>query len=78
MPERRDHAGIAALSLCEAMLLALRDNAVLPEREIEGILRDAADTHANAAKPDADQQMHRAVAQLINGILGKFVPLQGR
>ncbi|MDP2087232.1 MAG: hypothetical protein Q8K20_18715 [Gemmobacter sp.] len=61
-------AGTAALAICESLLLALHDRNILPEREIVGILRDAAAAHEQA--PDGDQSgTHAAVAELINGIL---------
>ncbi|WP_137128630.1 hypothetical protein [Rhizobium sp. FY34] len=66
------YSGIAALSICEALLLALNDAKILPEREIIGILQDAAASHENAAEPadaDADAEMHGAVAKLINRII---------
>ena len=37
-----DHAGLAALSICEALLLALNDQGLMPQQEILGVLRDAA------------------------------------
>ncbi|SDJ35329.1 hypothetical protein [Lutimaribacter saemankumensis] len=67
MPNQKDHAGLAALSICEALLLAMNDHMLLPEQEIIGVLRDAAATHENDAGPDAE--MHRAVAALINRII---------
>ena len=36
----------AALAICESLLLALNDRNILPEREIVGILHDAAAAHA--------------------------------
>lgn len=67
-----EYSGIAALSICESLLLALNDRKLLPEREIVGVLRDAAMTHENAviaAGADADNEMHRAVAALINEMI---------
>ncbi len=61
-----DVAGNAALAICESLLLALNDRNILPEREIVGILQDAAAAHANH---DGEKEMHNAVAALINGIL---------
>jgi hypothetical protein len=56
-----DIAGSAALSICESLLLALNDGKILPEREILGILKDAAAAHH--AAPDLDQtETHKAVA----------------
>ena len=65
MPDKTDHSGRAALSICEALLLAINDHGLLPEREILGVLRDAAAT----AGSDVDIEMHRAVAALINRII---------
>lgn len=60
--------GTAALSICEAILLALNDRNILPEKEILGILKDAAAAHELA--PDGgDAEMHAAVAALINSII---------
>ncbi len=67
MPDQTDHAGMAALSICESLLLAMNDRALLPESEILGILQDAAATHENAVGPDVDT--HRAVAAVINRII---------
>jgi hypothetical protein len=48
MSTANDHAGLAALSICEALLLAMNDRGLLPENEIVGVLQDAAASHANA------------------------------
>ena len=69
MSTASDHAGQAALSICEALLLAMNDRGLLPEHEIVGVLRDAAATHENAVGPDAEREMHLAVADLINAII---------
>ena len=69
MPTPNEHAGLAALSICEALLLAMNDRGLLPEHEIMGILRDAAETHENAIGPDVDRETHLAVAALINLII---------
>lgn len=69
MTERTDHAGMAALSICEALLLAMNDHRLLPETEIMGLLRDAAATHENAGGTEAERETHRAVARLINRII---------
>lgn len=69
MSVRSEHAGLAALSICEALLLAMNDHKLLPEHEILGVLRDAAATHENAVGLDGDMEAHRAVAELINAII---------
>lgn len=63
-----DIPGTAALAICESLLLALNDHKILPEKEILGILKDAAHAHANAPTGDQDA-LHVAVAALINGII---------
>ncbi|SEN55702.1 hypothetical protein SAMN04488003_12111 [Loktanella fryxellensis] len=64
-----DVAGTAALAICESLMLALNDHKILPEREIVGILRDAASAHENDDGKDGHAELHRAVAQLINIII---------
>jgi len=56
------------LAICESLLLALNDRNILPEKEIVGILKDAAAAHENAPSGD-DDALNAAVAALINGIL---------
>ncbi len=68
MPASNDIAGRAALSICESLLLALNDRKILPEKEIVGILRDAAAAH-EASRNSEQAQTHADVAALINGIL---------
>lgn len=67
MPVQTDHAGMAALSICEALMLAMNDRKLLPEHEIMGVLQDAATTHEKATGTDAET--HRAVAAIINRII---------
>jgi ABC-type Mn2+/Zn2+ transport system ATPase subunit len=40
MSTATEHAGEAALSICEALLLALNDRGLLPKHEIVGVLLD--------------------------------------
>ena len=60
---------MAALPICEALLLAINDHWLLPERDVVGVLRDAAAVHENATGPEADVEVHRAVADLITAII---------
>ncbi len=69
MSDHNDVSGMAALTICEALLLAMNDHQLLPERETIGVLRDAAMTHEKAAAEDADNTTHRSVAELINQII---------
>jgi hypothetical protein len=69
MPYDADVAGNAALAICESLLLALNDHNILPEREIVGILQDAAAAQITASELGEKAEMHKAVAALINKIL---------
>ncbi|MBL4918989.1 hypothetical protein [Szabonella alba] len=69
MPNIPDVSGVAALAICESLLLAMNDRNILPEHEIVGILRDAAAAHSNDTGSDGQTELHAAVAALINGIL---------
>ncbi len=69
MSNETDHSGMAALSICEALLLAMNDHELLSEREIMGVLHDAAASHVNAFGPNGEKENHQAVAALINRII---------
>ena len=69
MSTANEHAGLAALSICEALLLAMNDHGVLPEHEILGVLRDAAATHENTIGTEVEMEEYREVAALINRII---------
>ena len=69
MSDHSTSSGVAALSICEALLLALNDAKVLPENEIIGVLKDAAAAHENAGGSDIEIAEHNAVARLINKII---------
>ena len=70
MPSTNELSGIAALAICESLLLAMNDHNLLPESEIVGVLSDAAATHEGAISSDIDEEvMHRAVASLIRMII---------
>jgi hypothetical protein len=69
MMDDQTHSGMAALSICEALLLALNDAGILPEQEIMGVLADAAATHENAIGSNTDVESHHAAAALIRRII---------
>lgn len=69
MPTLPDVAGTAALAICESLLLALNDRNILPEKEVVGILKDAAKAHQAMPDDHADKELHNAVSNLINNIL---------
>lgn len=69
MLQLNDVSGTAALAICESLLLALNDGKILPEREIMGVLEDAAAAHENVPQGDEKTAHHTAVAALINEII---------
>ncbi len=69
MTHPSDVAGTAALAICESLLLALNDRDILPEKEIVGVLRDAASAHENDPGEDGRAELHTAVSALINAII---------
>lgn len=64
-----DVSGTAALSICESLLLCLSDRLILNEREVIGILEDAANAHGAAAEHPTSRKMHLATEALIRAII---------
>jgi hypothetical protein len=62
-------AGLAALAICESLLLSLTENKVLGAGEARAILEDAAAAHRNAIPLASDGTNHEAVARVIELIL---------
>ena len=66
-PEANNNlSGLAALSICESLLLALRDRKLLSDHEIDGLLQDAATAHRNAEGTAQDLEKHGSVATIID------------
>ena len=69
MSSGSDATGLAALSICEAILLSLTDNAIIDQAESHAILTDAATAHRGAAPlSDGEADKHEQTAMLIEGI----------
>jgi hypothetical protein len=67
---RFDHAeGMAALGICESLLLALTDLKIVSEQEARNLLTDVATTHQEAAAASQMPQGHHAVVAIIQRIL---------
>ena len=62
--------GLAALSICQALLLSLTDNGIIDKAEAKGILTDAAAAHRGEAASLADGagHEHEEAAALIEAI----------
>jgi hypothetical protein len=64
-----DRFGVAALSLCESLILALKERGVLDEAEIQGLLEDVCSAHRNAAAEGDDPELHESVADIADEIM---------
>jgi hypothetical protein len=62
-------AGLAALSICESLLLALGDRKVMGEQEIVGVIADAADAHRFAGESSGDIRVHLEVTAILDKII---------
>jgi len=74
-------AGLAALSVCESILLSLTENEIIDDVEARAILADAAAAHRGAVPPaDGAAGDHAEAAALIERILegGNSVRHAGR
>lgn len=69
MPSSNEVSGIAALSICESLMLALNDRKVLSEVQVLAVLADAAAAHAGVPGTDVQIAQHLAVAELIQKII---------
>jgi hypothetical protein len=68
--DRKDGAaGLAALAICESLLLSLTESNVLAAGEARSILEDAAAANRNAMLLAPDSGHHRAAADMIDLIL---------
>lgn len=61
--------GLAALTLLESLLIALRERDVLSEQEMTGLKDDVVAAHRHAALT-GDKALHNAVADLVAGVDG--------
>ena len=64
-----DAHGIAALGICEALLLALTDANVMSEKDARDVLMDVATTHQEAAEASDTPDRHHAVVAIVQRIL---------
>jgi hypothetical protein len=73
--ERTEHArfndadGIAALGICEALLIALTELKVISEQDARDVLTGVATARSEAADTSKKPEKHRAVAAIVQRIL---------
>lgn len=65
MAAQDDAAGLAALSICESLLIALVEKGVLGLEEARGALEDAAAAHHRPDLPEPQRQRHKAAGTII-------------
>ena len=67
--EYQTASGLAALSICESLLVSLRDLKIMGEKEVVGLLQDASAAHHNAVASAQDPRTHHAAADVIDRII---------
>ena len=69
MGKNPNAAGLAALSICESLLLSLTDLDVIKGTEAVAILKDAAAAHRGAIAESNNPNVHQAAAEVIDRII---------
>ena len=64
-----DAEGLAALGICESLVLALTDRKIISDQDARDLLGDVAVTHTNAAAASSTPEVHQAVVEIISRIL---------
>jgi hypothetical protein len=64
-----DAEGLAALGICESLVLALTDLEVIGEQDARGLLSDVATAHQEAAATSQTPDRHQAVVEIVQRIL---------
>jgi hypothetical protein len=62
-------AGLAALSICESLLLSLTDLKIIQDGEAVSILKDASAAHRGAVAESKTPQAHHDAADIIDRII---------
>jgi hypothetical protein len=64
-----DADGMAALGICESILLALTDLKIISDKDARDLLTDVATTHTEAATKSTNPASHQAVVGIVQRIL---------
>ena len=62
--------GMAALGICESLLLALTDLKIISDKDARDLLTDVATTHTEAATTSLNPANNQAVVGIVQRILG--------
>jgi len=68
-PQAYDADGLAALGICESLLLALTEGKLITEKDARDLLTDVVTSHTEAADASQTPERHRAVAAIVQSIL---------
>jgi hypothetical protein len=72
MTDLSNAEGLAALGICESLLLALTDLKILDEKGVRALLTDVVSTHREAEATSASTSVagrHQAAAEIVERIL---------
>ena len=61
--------GMAALGICESLLLALTELKIISDKDARDLLTDVATTHAETATTSPQPTKHQAVVEIVQRIL---------
>lgn len=62
-------SGVAALSICESLLLAMGDLKIMGENDAVNVIEDAASAHRTAGGTEQETKIHLEVAAILDRIL---------
>jgi hypothetical protein len=62
-------AGLAALAICESLLLALSDLKIIGEREARGVVEDAAAAHRYGGTSAAEPALNLEIVAILERII---------
>lgn len=66
---RSGAAGLAALSICESLILAMGDLKIMGEKDAIGVIKDAAEAHRGAGGTEEERDLHTEVASILDRII---------
>lgn len=59
------------MSICESLLISIRELKVMSEEDIRDLLEDAATTHHQASKESDEAELHEEVATVIERLMAR-------
>jgi hypothetical protein len=69
IPHFRDAEGLAALGICESLVLALTELKIITEQAARDLLTDVVTTHTDAAAVSCTPEKHQAVVDILHRII---------